>query len=81
MLLDAIVEVEAALVLFRTRHARMVERVIGRRIGTGGSAGVEYLDRTTRYRIFTELWAVRTVLLPRADAPPLRGAGEYGFAR
>ena len=81
MLLDTIVEVEAALVLFRTRHARMVERVIGRRIGTGGSAGVDYLDRTTRYRIFTELWAVRTVLLPRADTPPLVGAHQYGFAR
>ena len=34
-------------------------------IGTGGSAGVDYLDRTTRYRIFTDLWAVRTLLLPR----------------
>lgn len=81
MLLDTIVEVEAAMVLFRTRHARMVERVIGRRIGTGGSAGVEYLDRTTRYRIFTELWAVRTVLLPRTSVPDLRGDANYGFAR
>jgi hypothetical protein len=45
-----------------------VERTIGRRMGTGGSAGVDYLDQTARYRIFTELWAVRTLLLPRHAA-------------
>ncbi len=81
MLLETIVEVESALVLFRTRHARMVERVIGRRIGTGGSAGVDYLDKTTSYRVFTELWAVRTLLLPRSATPPLEGEEQYGFAR
>src|SRR5678815_5893058 len=60
LLVDTIVELEEQLVLWRTRHARMVERTIGRRMGTGGSAGVDYLDQTARYRIFTELWAVRT---------------------
>src|SRR6185295_7351694 len=51
--LDAIVTLEQGFVVFRQRHARMVERMIGRRTGTGGSAGVEYLDNTAlRYRIF-----------------------------
>jgi tryptophan 2,3-dioxygenase len=59
----------------------MVERTIGRRMGTGGSAGVDYLDQTARYRIFTELWAVRTLLLPRRLLPSLRKAGTYGFAQ
>jgi tryptophan 2,3-dioxygenase len=81
MLLDTIIELESALILFRTRHARMVERVIGRRVGTGGSSGVDYLDATARYRVFTELWAVRTVLLARDAAPPLQDADRYGFAR
>ena len=36
-MIEAIVELEAQLVLWRTRHARMVERMIGRRTGTGGS--------------------------------------------
>jgi tryptophan 2,3-dioxygenase len=81
LLVDTIVELEEQLVLWRTRHARMVERTIGRRMGTGGSAGVDYLDQTTRYRIFTELWAVRTVLLPRRSLPALRNAGAYGFAK
>ncbi len=80
VLMDAVVELEEKLVLFRTRHARMVERIIGRRIGTGGSAGVDYLDRTTRYRVFTELWAVRTILMPRDAVPPLEHPEAYGFA-
>jgi len=81
LLIDTIVEMEEQLVLWRTRHARMVERTIGRRMGTGGSAGVDYLDQTARYRIFTELWAVRTLLLPRRSLPPLRNAAAYGFVR
>ena len=44
-LLDQLVALEQVFVVFRQRHARMVERVIGRRTGTGGSAGVDYLDR------------------------------------
>ncbi|GIX46828.1 MAG: hypothetical protein KatS3mg131_1039 [Candidatus Tectimicrobiota bacterium] len=78
-LLDTVVEMEELFILWRTRHARMVERVIGRRLGTGGSSGVEYLDETTRYRIFAELWTVRTLLLPRAFLPPLQRPEVYGF--
>ena len=62
-LIDTVVEVEQSMLAFRHAHARMVERMIGRRMGTGGSAGVDYLDATTKYRIFTELWAVRTMLV------------------
>lgn len=80
LLVDAIVELEENLVLWRTRHARMVERTIGRRIGTGGSSGVDYLDQTAKYRIFPELWAVRTLLLAREWLPPLGDVGAYGFA-
>ena len=81
MLVDTVVEVEEQLVLFRTRHARMVERVIGRRVGTGGSSGVDYLDRTTRHRIFGDLWTVRTLLLPKELVPPVANPRRYDFAR
>ena len=80
LLIDTLVEFEEQMVLFRTRHARMVERVIGRRVGTGGSSGVDYLDQTTRLRIFSDLWTVRTLLLPRDALPPLQQAHVYGFA-
>ena len=80
LLLDAVVSMEEEMVLFRHRHARMVERVIGRRPGTGGSGGVSYLDRTGAYRVFRDLWAVRTVLMPRRDLPELEMPEFYGFA-
>ncbi len=80
--LDALVELEQLFVMFRQRHARMVERVIGRRTGTGGSAGVDYLDGTAlAYRIFRDLWAVRTLQVPREAAPALSRPEFYGFAR
>ncbi len=79
---DGLVALEQASVVFRQRHARMVERIIGRRTGTGGSAGVDYLDRTAlTYRVLHELWAVRTVLLPTARLPSVENPGYYDFAR
>lgn len=78
--LDALVELEQLFVIFRQRHARMVERVIGRRTGTGGSAGVDYLDTTAlRYRIFRDLWAIRTLQIRREAAPALRHPEFYDF--
>jgi len=80
-LIDAVVEVEEQFVLWRHRHARMTERTIGRRVGTGGSSGVDYLDEAARGRIFPELWAVRSLLLSREALPPLDDPDFYGFAR
>jgi tryptophan 2,3-dioxygenase len=59
----------------------MVERIIGRRTGTGGSAGVDYLDQTAlKYRVFREVWAVRTLLVQKSMLPPLENPAFYGFA-
>ena len=78
--LEALIELEQVFVIFRQRHARMVERVIGRRTGTGGSAGVEYLDQTAlAYRVFRDLWAIRTIQIRRAAAPKLEDPEFYGF--
>lgn len=80
-ILDSIVALEQSFLIFRQRHARMVERVIGRRTGTGGSAGVDYLDQTAlRYRVFRDVWAVRTLLLRESALPPLSNPEYYGFA-
>ena len=68
------------MLLFRSHHARMVERMIGRRMGTGGSSGVDYLDMTLKYRVFTDLWAVRTMLLKRDALSDPTNSGFYGFA-
>ena len=73
------VQLEQSMLLFRHAHARMVERMIGRRMGTGGSSGVDYLDKTATYRIFTDLWAVRAVLLPRQSLEDVIQSDYYGF--
>ena len=78
--IDSFVELEQAMLLFRTHHARMVERMIGRRMGTGGSSGVDYLDATTKYRVFVDLWAVRTLLIKRDALPVLEHPDFYGFS-
>lgn len=80
-LLESVIELEQAMLIWRQRHARMVERFIGRRVGTGGSAGVDYLDQTAlRYRIFVELWTVRSLLLRASSVPPIDNPAAYGFA-
>ena len=80
--LDSLVEMEQVFTIFRQRHARMVERVIGRRTGTGGSAGVDYLDQTAlHYRVFRDLWACRTAQVRRDSAPPLADPAYYGFSQ
>lgn len=79
-LIDTIVDLEQAMLLFRSHHARMVERMIGRRMGTGGSSGVDYLDMTLKYRIFTDLWAVRTMLVKRDALPGPANADFYGYS-
>lgn len=77
---DALVECEQSMLIFRQRHARMVERVIGRRVGTGGSDGVAYLDDTAlHYRVFTEIWAARTLLLPPELCPKVTNRAWYGL--
>jgi tryptophan 2,3-dioxygenase len=80
-LIDAFTAMEQVFVIFRQRHARMVERVIGRRVGTGGSSGVDYLDQTAlRYRVFTDLWSVRTYQIRPQAMPPLARPDFYRFA-
>lgn len=80
-LLGSLVEMEQGFTVFRQRHARMVERVIGRRVGTGGSLGVDYLDKTAlSYRVFRDLWTLRTFQLSARDLPPLADPSPYDFA-
>jgi tryptophan 2,3-dioxygenase len=47
---------------WRFRHATTVERIIGRKTGTGGSSGVDYLRRGVDVCYFPELWQLRTEL-------------------
>lgn len=62
LLLEDYIELDERLLLWRGRHVRMVERMIGFKRGTGGSPGAEYLAKTLSAKMFPELWDVRTHL-------------------
>jgi tryptophan 2,3-dioxygenase len=78
-LISTLIELEESMILWRSSHARMVERIIGRRIGTGGSSGVDYLDMTTKYRVFIDLWSVRSILIKKESLPILKNPKFYEF--
>jgi tryptophan 2,3-dioxygenase len=59
---DLLVDLDEGLQEWRYRHVKMVERTIGAKEGTGGSAGVAYLQRTLFHSMFPDLWAVRSQL-------------------
>ena len=56
------VDIEEAFALWRYRHLKTVERIIGFKRGTGGSSGVKFLRQAIDTRLFPELWDVRTEL-------------------
>jgi tryptophan 2,3-dioxygenase len=57
---EKLVDVEEHFQLWRFRHVKTVERVIGFKRGTGGTAGVAFLRKTLEYALFPELLDVRT---------------------
>ena len=61
-LAEKLVDVEDAFSQWRFRHMKTVERIIGHKVGTGGSSGVTYLKHVINHRFFPELWDVRTEL-------------------
>jgi tryptophan 2,3-dioxygenase len=61
-LAEKLVDIDDALAMWRHKHVLTVERIIGNKQGTGGSAGASYLRSTLEKRVFPELWALRTDL-------------------
>ena len=61
-LAEKLVDLDDALLTWRHKHVVTIERIIGRRRGTGGTEGVAYLTSTLEKRCFPELWSLRTKL-------------------
>ena len=59
---ERLTEFDELVVSWRLRHIQLVERIIGARMGTGGSAGSSYLKLTLDKKFFPELWEARTLL-------------------
>lgn len=59
---ERLVDLDEGIQEWRYRHVKMVERTIGNKQGTGGTAGAEYLRGTLSQPVFPDLWAIRTEL-------------------
>ena len=59
---ERLVDLDEGLQEWRYRHVKMVERTIGSKPGTGGSAGAAYLRSTLFQALFPDLWAIRAEL-------------------
>ena len=65
-LVSSLLEIDEQLSMWRHRHIHMVQRTIGKRVGTGGSTGAEYLRAAAdSHYIFKELAELTSFLMPR----------------
>ncbi|HXG68035.1 MAG TPA: tryptophan 2,3-dioxygenase family protein [Blastocatellia bacterium] len=62
LLAENLIEYDEMFALWRLRHIKMVERMIGSKPGTGGSEGAAYLKTTVERKFFPELWELRTYI-------------------
>jgi tryptophan 2,3-dioxygenase len=70
--LTALVDLDELLATWRYRHALMVHRMIGAKIGTGGSSGHRYLLATVeRHKVWSDLYNLSTFLISRSALPAL----------
>src|SRR5207237_10776329 len=84
-LLNSLIEIDEQLATFRYRHLQMVRRMIGTRVGTGGSSGEQYLQgAVNRNYIYKDLAGVITYLIERRNLPTLpaslRQALRFSFS-
>lgn len=71
-LLSTLLEIDQLMSMWRHRHIHMVQRTIGKRTGTGGSTGAEYLKAAAdSHYIFKEMAELSSFLLPRNSLPQL----------
>lgn len=70
--LTTLVEIDEGFTAWRHRHALLAHRMIGGRIGTGGTSGHEYLEAAAKkHRIFRDLFDLPTFFIPRWELPDL----------
>jgi tryptophan 2,3-dioxygenase len=76
-ILNDLMDMDELLALWRYRHALMAQRMLGTKMGSGGSSGHDYLVTTAaKHRIFKDLFALSTFLIPRSKLPQLPKAVE-----
>ncbi len=71
-LLTRLVDVDELFTTWRQRHAIMVHRMIGKKLGTGGSSGHRYLrSAAAKHKVFSDLFDLSSYMIPRSALPTL----------
>jgi len=71
-LLTALQDMDEGFTTWRQRHALMAKRMLGAKVGTGGSSGFQYLkDAADKHKIFSDLFQLTTFFVPRSKLPKL----------
>ncbi len=72
LFLTSLIDIDENLTTWRYRHALMAQRLLGTKIGTGGSSGHEYLKRAAENnRVYNDLFNLSTFIIPRSFLPRL----------
>lgn len=76
-IMSDLMDIDETMTLWRYRHALMVQRMLGMKMGSGGSSGHDYLAQTAaKSRVFLDLFALSTFMIPRSLLPALPAAVE-----
>ncbi len=71
-LIQGLIDIDEHMTQWRYRHTLMAHRMLGRKIGTGGSSGSDYLKAATeKHKIFTDFFNLTTFYIPRSMVPEL----------
>lgn len=70
--LTALMDMDEMFTAWRSRHALMAKRMLGSKVGTGGSSGAQYLkDAADKHKVFSDLFQLTTFFVPRSKIPGL----------
>ncbi len=71
-LITRLIDIDETLTEWRYKHALMAKRMLGTKVGTGGSSGAEYLKKSTeQHKIFSDFFQLTTFFIPRSELPTL----------
>lgn len=72
-ILSILMDMDESLTTWRYRHSLMAHRMLGRKIGTGGSSGTDYLKNTAdKHKVFVDLFNLSSYLIPRNRLPKVK---------
>ncbi len=76
-LITALIDIDELMTTWRYRHALMAKRMLGARVGTGGSSGFRYLlEASEKHKVFNDFFQLTTFFIPRSSLPPLPPEAE-----